>query len=157
GAGSLREAIDRANAAAGPDEVVFDPSLLGGTIGLASSLPDISDALTITGPAATAAGLTISGRGVAGGRPFFIDPQADLVTLAHLTITGGSAPGSGGGIFNAATLTLTDVVVSGNAAVHGSGGGVANSSRLTATGCTFSGNTADDQGGGIINGPSNMA
>jgi hypothetical protein len=152
GAGSLREAIGLANTAAGPDDIVFDPSLLGGTIDLASSLPKITEALTITGPGATAAGLTVTGRGIAGVRPFEIAPlpPRNSVTLADLTVTGGNAPDDGGGILNKGVLTLTDVVVTGNTA-PASGGGVANETGfLTATGCTIAGNTASI-GGGVLN------
>src|SRR5262245_5573245 len=59
GTGSLRQAILDANAAAGPDVINFDPTAFSTpqTIRLLSSLPDITDDLTINGP--TAAGLTI--------------------------------------------------------------------------------------------------
>jgi len=46
GPGSLREAIGLANATAGADDITFSTS---GTLVLASSLPTITDALTITG------------------------------------------------------------------------------------------------------------
>ena len=46
GAGSLRDAITQANAAAGADTITFGVT---GTINLASTLPDITGAVTITG------------------------------------------------------------------------------------------------------------
>ena len=45
-------------------------------------------------------------------------------SLSGLTITGGNA-GSGGGLFNDGTVTLTDATVSGNSAAN-SGGGLTN-------------------------------
>jgi len=55
GAGSLREAIDLANATAGvPDEIVFDETLFSTpqAIRLDSQLPTITDALAIVRPGA---------------------------------------------------------------------------------------------------------
>src|SRR5437773_2167274 len=51
GASSLRQAILDANAAAGADTIIFDPTLYSRTINLATSLPIITDAVSITGPA----------------------------------------------------------------------------------------------------------
>ena len=59
GAGSLRDAIDNANAAADADTITFDVS---GTITLASNLPEIIHPLTID---AAGAGIVIDGGGVA--------------------------------------------------------------------------------------------
>lgn len=53
GAGSLRTAIDEANAAPGADAIAFD---VVGTIQLASPLPEITDTLAIDG--STAPGFT---------------------------------------------------------------------------------------------------
>ena len=51
GAGSFRQAITDANGSAGTDAIVFDGSL-SGSIGLASDLPVISEAVTIDGTTA---------------------------------------------------------------------------------------------------------
>ena len=72
----------------------------------------------------------------------------DQVELVGLTVTGGSTGGEGGGIYNAATLTVTDCTLTGNAAY--SGGGIYNSGTLTVTGSTLAGN-ASNSGGGIYN------
>jgi hypothetical protein len=79
--------------------------------------------------------------------------------LAGLTVTGGESFGLGGGISNAAELTLTDCVVSGNSAQDG--GGIYNAvgsgeTLLALVGCTISENTAhretnNGHGGGIYN------
>ena len=49
GTGSLRWAIDRANATTGFDSIVFDQSLAGGTITLQTSLADLKDKVAING------------------------------------------------------------------------------------------------------------
>ncbi|HJT76121.1 MAG TPA: hypothetical protein VJ739_02875, partial [Gemmataceae bacterium] len=78
--GSLRDAIDQANAAPGADTIVFDPSIRGGTanlsilLNISSSIPKVPQpagpsALIITSP------ITIAGTGetitrAAGARAF---------------------------------------------------------------------------------------
>ena len=78
--------------------------------------------------------------------------------LDGLTITGGRATeytypnndpeGSGGGIHNSGTLTVTNSTLSGNSASYG--GGIHNSGMLTVTNATLSENSAS-YGGGIHN------
>ena len=70
-----------------------------------------------------------------------------ILTLTNCVISGNAAL-NGGGIYNTGILTLTNCAVSGNAASDG--GGIYNTGALTLTGCTISGNTASD-GGGIDN------
>jgi hypothetical protein len=98
GTGSLRQAILDANAASGPDVINFDPTAFSTpqTIRLLSSLPDITDDLTINGP--TAAGLTISGDanndGVNDrGDVRLLSVSAGNVTLSYLTLANGRAQG----------------------------------------------------------------
>jgi hypothetical protein len=138
GSGSLRAAIA---AAADGDAIVFDHRLVGQTIALASGELTIAKDLTITGLGADE--LTISGS--MASRVFDIAAGASLV-LARLTVSDGLAD-QGGGIQNAGTLKLRDLVLSGNEAVGdsattGSGGGLFNEpgAALTITGCTFTGN-----------------
>ncbi len=177
----LRDAITAANsmtatngcaAGSGTDSIVFEPGLTG-TIALGSTLPPITDtSLSITGPTGSP-GITISG----GGSVAVMSVQTGTTNLQNLTIAHGSVPlGSGGGIFNSGTLTVTNCTFSDNTAlggggifsggtltitnstfsdnntpVGGSGGGIFNGGELTITNSTFSDNTADD-GGGIFNG-----
>jgi hypothetical protein len=68
------------------------------------------------------------------------------VTLASLTIRGGS----GGGVINAGTLTITNCTISGNS--NGRGGGLYNLGTLRIFDTTISGNSAFVGGGGIANG-----
>ncbi len=138
GAGSLRQAVIDANAAAGADTIIFSVS---GTITLGSTLPDITDA----------AGLTMDGAGqtvtISGGnleRVLWVNAS---LTLNNLTIANGFA-GNGGGIFNGGTLTITNSTFSGNHADNG-GGIFNNAGTLAITNSTFSGNSASADGGAI--------
>ena len=129
GAGSLRQAILDADAAAG--NVIIDASGLSGTITLTNSLPILTNGMVIRGPGAGS--LTVSGSNT--WRVFFIDVPNDAVTISNLTVanglarggTGGNAGGGGaglgGGLFvNQGDVTIGGVVFSGNAAIGGAGG-----------------------------------
>ena len=151
---SLREALAYAATLTGAQTIAFSQSADFGavdfsdgtartiTIG-ASALPAIASDLTITGPGATL--LTVSGNNV-GGRSVFIVDAGKTVTLAGLTVAGGSAF-RGGGINNAATLTIQNCTISGNAAPSGYGGGIFNKGSLTIESCTIAGNSAFGGGG----------
>ncbi len=146
GTGSLRDAIDLANSTAGPDDIVFDPTVFATpqTITLGGSSLNLYDpgTTTITGPAA---GVTISANNASRVFAVLSGAAADF---SRLTITGGNAAGfgSGGGIINIGTLSLTDCTVSGNTSP--TGGGISNYGYLSLTNCTVSGNSAL-VGGGI--------
>jgi len=182
---SLREAINNANANAdttggdclagslGVDTI--DISSLSGTILLSipndfgrSTLPTITDALTITGPGSSALTIKQTGLGrvmtIGGGVPAAISGititdgngqgagifVAGTLALSKSTVTGNNG-GPGGGIFvnGIGTLTLLNSTVSNNNAAGSVGGGVANENgTLTINNSTISGNTAS-QGGGI--------
>lgn len=68
--------------------------------------------------------------------------------LSSLTIRNGNAT-TGGGIYNLGTLTLSNSILSGNAAT-GNGGAVATYTALTVNYSIISGNAAAG-GGGIFN------
>jgi hypothetical protein len=154
GPGSLRAAI---TAAANGDTIVFDHRLDGQTIALSSGELAIGKDLTIVGPSADR--LAVSGS--MASRVFDIASGVSLV-LARLMVADGLSD-QGGGIQNAGTLTLQDVVLSGNEALgdsvtSGVGGGLFNEpgAALTATRCTFTGNQVVGGqgigfGGGIYN------
>jgi hypothetical protein len=61
------------------------------------------------------------------------------------------AAGTGGGVSNNGTMTLTHSVVDLNNANTGSGGGIRNNGTLTVTSSEVAGNVANQGGGGIIN------
>jgi hypothetical protein len=88
---------------------------------------------------------------------FYVNP-GKTVTIDGLTIANGLSETYGGGIYNdAATLTVTNCVFSGNFAY--SGGGICSyafngSAALTVSNCTISGNLTGF-GGGISNGAYN--
>jgi hypothetical protein len=142
GTGSLRAAINDAEARAGKDEIVFADGL-SGTITLGSELPTITDR----------AGLVIDGGGdvtVSGNNAvqvLEVAPKAKL-DLRSLTVSDGSNI-VGGAIFNAGTLKVTNSTFSGNRAT--TGGAIENAGTLEVTNSTFFGNTATG-GGAIRNG-----
>jgi HYR domain len=144
GPGSLRDAIDQANTSPGADIIDFADELAG-TITLTSGELFINDDLTINGPGVFS--IIVSGNHAS--RVFNITDGVTAM-ISGLTISDGNAGGTnGGGIFNQDTLTLTNVVLSGNTAF--SGGGIRNGGFMTITNVTMSGNSAT-QGGGLYNG-----
>ncbi len=143
GAGSLRQAITDANAAAGADTITFSVS---GTILLDSTLPHITDAdgLTMDGTGQT---VIISGKHAV--QVAIVDAGASL-TLNNLTIANGEYT-IGSGILNSGTLIITNSAFFGNSAAV-SGGGIRNQGgTATITNSTFSGNSTSGQGGAISN------
>lgn len=142
GAGSLRAAVDQANANPGHDLVQFNLPSCPCTIAVFSQIV-ISDDLTITGPGEN--DLSISGFGT--NRIFIASTNS--LHLEYLTLENGLAPGSvGGGAVYAAELTLNHVVVRDSVAPSGGGVQVIGSAVMTET--TFISNTATTgQGGGV--------
>ena len=112
GAGSLRAAIEAANAGGGADTISFDAALAGQTIVLTDELL-ISDDLTITGLGADQ--LTIDGNG--DSRIFNLNngiaDEAVTVEITGLTLTNGSAD-SGAAIISYESLSLSGMVFSDN-------------------------------------------
>jgi hypothetical protein len=167
GDGSLRGEI--AAAAQSGDTIVFDPRTMAGKQILLSGLELYVDKnLTIQG---LPTGSVINGAGAS--RVFDVGVGVS-VTLANLTITGGSgiddlfnaigspSDGLGGGILNSGTLTVRNCTVTGNTDLIGGpnfGGGIYNDlgAVLTVTGSTVSGNgnvfgpDHTGSGGGIYN------
>jgi hypothetical protein len=165
GKGSLRYEIAAAHSG---DTIVFDKKLdRGGTITLTSGNELYIDKnLTIQGPGAGL--LTVyGGSSNTESRIFEVGPGA-TVALSGLTIdhggghaSAGGLPngqlydGSGGGILNRGTLTISGCTLSNNSADSGpdsttSGGAIYNAGVLTVNGCTLINNHAN-YGGGIYN------
>ena len=71
--------------------------------------------------------------------------------ISGMTIRHGNINGDGGGIFQNGMLTVTNSIVSGNAASNGAGIFFQNGSTLTLTNSIVSGNTASSSGSGIFN------
>lgn len=150
GSGSLRDAIDQANANAQADTILFDPSLAGATINVTSSdtsnpnqfgptafvISDTTGATTISWNPLDGTAPTLSG--VGNRRAFAVDTGATLVLEnLHLfsfdavggnggdgTLGGGAAAGMGGGVFvhSGGELSVSGCTFVGCAATGGEGG-----------------------------------
>lgn len=127
---TLRAAIQETNTnVSDTDTINFSVT---GTINLTGSLPSLTNVI-INGPGAS--DLTV--RRDTGGdyRIFFINNA--IVSISGLTVSNGRTPdgapgaifggggGDGGGIFATGSITLTDVVVTGNRTGNGGPGGTA--------------------------------
>ncbi len=127
GAGSLREAIEAANANAGADTISFDAGLAGETIVLTNELA-VTDDLTINGLGADQ--LTLDGN--KNSRIFNINDYSSATTItveiSGLTLTNGNSneigatpAGHGGAILSFENLTVVDSTLRGNQARLGGG------------------------------------
>jgi CSLREA domain-containing protein len=169
---SLRAAVEEANAMPGKQTI----SLADSQLILASSLV-VQDDLTITGLGAgstvlsgngsdrlvdveNGANLELNGLALQGGYTSG-DGGALLVasgqaSLANVQVSGSSADGSGGGIWNAGQLSLQNSAVTGNSATAGAGG-IANQGTLDLENVTISGNQGQAGGGIQSSGPASLA
>lgn len=154
GTGSLRAAIDAANAAGGSNTITFAPAVAGQTItasandtnhpfafGPTAFVIAKGDNLTIAGDPALA-GITLSGGGI--HRLFAVYAGASL-TVENLTLTGGMAQGGAGG-------NVTGVGINGGEGGGGGaglGGAVFNEGSLNLVATTLTGNTAAGGNGGV--------
>ncbi len=166
GAGSLRQAISDAATAAGADSIIFDASLMGGTITLSSGELAIAGAgkVTISGDINGDGGadITISGNSssgilnVAGGSQVAL--TALNFTAAQATASSASVPYSGA-VVNAGTLSITTCNFINNTAtgfaeaeLYGASVGSAifngSGATLTVTETAFSSGTATAAAGG---------
>jgi hypothetical protein len=114
---------------------------------------------------ASGANATIKGLTIKNGLTSSTDPNGGgianvgTLTLEKVTVSGNSATGNAGGIYNStsATLTIDNSTFSTNSACAGcGGGGTYNQGIMTVTNSTFSGNKAGE-GAGIFNGGSSGA
>jgi hypothetical protein len=164
GAGSLRQAMDDANAAAGIDTITFTAGLTG-TIDVLSDLPRLDEGIDLQGPGASV--ITIDGGwtdagGSSTGSTLFVFYDIDVAegasTISGVTITGGNgsnnADNSGGAIqkfYGDADLTIADVVLTGNFA-DGDGGAVSlydTDGTVTIRDSVISNNVAGEGGGAL--------
>jgi hypothetical protein len=164
--GTLRWAINQANAAGSGTHAISFSLPSGATITLSSSLPPLnngSGSIVIDGSGAS--GLTVSGNNTS--RVFFV--YAGNVTVSDLNIAdglakggnGGSTPSNGGGgglgaggalfVNQGANVTVQDVTFNHNAAVGGNGGTLSGSGVAGGSGgggLGGNGGNGADQGGG---------
>jgi hypothetical protein len=153
--GSLRAAIEAANANAGADDIVFQSGVTG-QITLAAAL-SVTDAVAVHGPGASA--ITISGN---NNRVFGVNLTSPpgTVSISGLTLTDGYAQ-TGAGIYNGdADLKVSNTTISGNVATGGGfggggGAGILSKYTTTVTDSVITGNSVETSntptgyGGGI--------
>ena len=171
GPGSLRDAIQQANANPGPDTITFKAGIAG-IIDINSplELSDTTGQTTIQGPGDTVVSVERN--------RFVVDARA-LTEIRGLNVQSGVQANMGGAILNSGTLAVVACSFAGNQAMEGgdigntgtlsvvdsifgrydsqfggqaanAGGGIFSSGALTAAGCTFWYNYAGD-GGAIAN------
>jgi PKD domain len=151
---TLRQAIDRANLAAGEVDIVLAAR---GTYALSQCGPG-TDETNRQGPLTYYGGvtLTISGNGNTLRQTCSSDRvlnllSSNLVNINDLTVAGGDAAGQpGGGIWSQAggELDLKNDVFTGNHS-DAAGGGVAAAGKVVATGTTFTLNSGTELAGAI--------
>jgi predicted outer membrane repeat protein len=167
--GTLRYAVNQANtdATAGiADTIKFNTAQMGTrTIMLQKGLLELKpgtgtitidggDSVAISGNNASSIfqadsgvrvalkGLTLEkGKAAAGGGGIF---NAGSMALSNVSLSGNSAP-FGGAIYNAGNLLVSNTTLSGNSALHG--GGIDNSGMLRVSDATLSANSATFDGG----------
>jgi CSLREA domain-containing protein len=155
---SLREAVQAANAHAGDDVIllhagVYSLTLAGHEDANASGDLDVLDDLTVVGDGADRTFVD----GGNNDRVFHVDGGV-AAELAGLTLRNGLAPGLGGAVLNAGSLTIERCILADNTsqpgtAGPGSGGAVASSgadSQLTIEASTLTNNHAHHQGGALL-------
>jgi hypothetical protein len=146
---TLRDAINSANGLQNTsDTITFDPTVFATaqTITLASSLPSLTDSVTITGPGAA----LVTVDGATTQRLFYLSPSntttPGIFNISGVTLTRGSGSAIRSRNSN---LTVTNAVLKNN--IAGSSGGGINLYRgnLTVSGTTISGNVSNSHAGGI--------
>jgi hypothetical protein len=154
--GSLRWAVEQANANPDADTILFSDNIFNGGaafIGLNEGQINITQPVSILGPGSGK--LTVSADG--GSRIFNLDiadrvgnVQIGGMTLSNGNITGTEAGSRGGAIYNREALTLTEVIVQNNSASQGGGGVFVEFGSLTVERSLFQNNRAGGIGGGGI-------
>ena len=156
GAGSLRDAVAKANANSGPSTIRLSSNLTEGTIDLTSGPIEIIDS-NISNSIVPDTVLEfgdprrVTVRNAGNGRVFTV--SAGDVKIRGATIANGLATGAegGGGIFNAGDLDVENCTIRDNTATDPTsgvarGGGIANLGRLRVERSTMSGNAAESGG-----------
>jgi len=149
---SLREALVLANASpATADTITFDPAVFGSpavTTTLSLGELAIAGPVAVVGPGADV--LTISGSNASRIFNLTTAAAATDILIAGLKLAAGKASNGGAIVGSDERLSLTDCVLTGNAATNNGGAVfIAGGGSLTATRCTFSNNTAANFIGGI--------
>ncbi|MFN0194179.1 MAG: beta strand repeat-containing protein [Aestuariivirga sp.] len=150
GAGSLRDAVDAANASVGEADTIVFQAGLSGTITLAAGELLLSDDVTINGDTNgdRKADITLSGNDA--NRVFQIDgDNAGNVSLESLTMTNGYNAYNGGALFIMhGNLTIRDSTIQNSTCSHG-GGLYLDYASVTIYNSLITGNTSATKGAGI--------
>ena len=144
GAGSLREAIEDANATAGADEIRFDGV---SAIDLMSGELTITDELTINGQTTN---VRIERNAGATDFRIFNVTGGATTTFENVTVANGTTADNGGGILSNGEVNLIGSTVSGNTSGD-RGGGINTTGQINLTSSHVSGNSSTDNGGGLYN------
>jgi hypothetical protein len=154
--GDLRYGITQANNSTDPTNFIYFASNVTGAISLNSQLPAIANtkgSVDIVGPGAGS--LAVERNPSQPNFDIFTVNQGANAEIQGLGITGGSVNSSGGGIYNAGTLTLiNDQIFANYASGPGAtGGGIYNATtgNLLLANCLLSMNVASFRGGAIDN------
>ncbi len=141
GPGSLRDAVDLANATPGTDTIRFD---IAGPVILGDPLPAITDDVVFIGlgPRRT----IISGNGQTNDAGLFRVDAGAAAVFARLTIQHASSTAPGAAIHNSGRVTLENCLITGN---HGldSGGAIFSSGELICLSSTICSNTVTGRKG----------
>ena len=114
--GDLRYAITQVNAGTDPANTITITAT--GTITLTSALPALAKPVAITGPGAAMLTVRAAATPQSAAYGVFAVNSGVTASIGNLTIANGNAPGSGGGIANSGTLTVTNSTLSGNSAAR---------------------------------------
>lgn len=143
GAGSLRDAVAKANAAPGADKIVFAGAAKSGTITALTQI-DITDDLTITGPGA---GKLVLDGNTAVRLLNVSDTTVALKTvkISGLTFSRGATGADGGAIFSSENLEVSGCVFIDNLAGGGGGAIAETTGSLTVSASKFISNVGATQ------------
>ena len=140
--GSLRQAVNNANTAAGADTITFQAGLAG-TITLTTGELPLTGDVTISGPGSAV--LAVSGNNASR---VFVVASGATATITGLTLANGNSD-RGGAVAVVGNLILNDCTVTGNTATFDGGGILMFDGGARLNRCTISNNTAAGNGGGI--------
>lgn len=144
GAGSLRAAVDAANAADDADVIVLGAGLEYVISDCAAGeLTSSAGPLTIVGNGSTI-------RQTCADQRVLRNTSEGLLTVDHVTLTGGDGPTDGGAILSTAgPVAIVGSTIAGNQAAGDGGGVFVDGASLTIDGSAIRDNQAFDYGGGV--------
>ncbi|MCC7375541.1 MAG: hypothetical protein IT581_12870 [Verrucomicrobiales bacterium] len=147
GPGTMREAIEAANAAGGGD---IDCRQLTGLIEIASPLPGFVHSVRVLGPEPTQGSLNVSG---GGAWPLFSFVSGTTSVISRLTLSRAVAKDyrHGAAISNAGSLRIESCLIVSNRTEGGWGGGIYNAGDLSLEGVELRANvSAGGKGGNSV-------